>query len=504
MRHRLGLLIVTAGLGLLGPGQPGVAAADGYPDPSMVEDYPHGSFRGDCRECHSAERWSPAEIGPDFDHAKYGWELEGAHANAPCLLCHLDLEFAATSGTECADCHDDVHLGELGTDCAQCHTSRSFLDRGDELRTHRLTQFPLLGAHATVDCAECHGPGGSRFAGFANTPTECVACHRKDFEATTNPPHVEAGFPTDCLECHADQTWGGSAFDHALTGFPLTGAHKPLTCVECHVDYVFESRSADCIACHQDDYLGTTEPNHQASGFPVTCASCHGTAAWRPAHFDHDDTAFPLTGTHATLDCSDCHTAGVSVSADCYSCHSQDYANATNPQHAPDFPTDCALCHGTVGWTPATFDHSVTRFPLTGAHVSVDCAECHVGGQYTGTPIDCYACHRVDYEGVLDPDHQALAFPHDCAQCHDTARWDGARFDHAFPIYSGTHNQSRWNTCNRCHDNPANPTAFDCLVCHPHSDQNETDGHHDEVRDYSYQSSRCYDCHPRGEGEGDD
>ena len=26
------------------------------------------------------------------------------------------------------------------------------------------------------------------------------------------------------------------------------------------------------------------------------CASCHSTKAWQPAKFDHDKSAFPLTG----------------------------------------------------------------------------------------------------------------------------------------------------------------------------------------------------------------
>ena len=131
----------------------------------------------------------------------------------------------------------------------------------------------------------------------------------------------------------------------------------------------------------------------------------------------------------------------------------------------------------------------------------MDCTECHVGGQYTGTPTDCYACHRVDYEGTTDPDHQAQALPHACEQCHTTSTWQGARIDHAFPIYSGAHTQGVWDSCNTCHNNPADRNAFDCLVCHPHSDQAQTDGHHQDVSGYSYQSSRCYDCHPQGRAD---
>ena len=36
------------------------------------------------------------------------------------------------------------------------------------------------------------------------------------------------------------------------------------------------------------------------------------------------------------------------------------------------------MCHNTTQWTGATFDHTATGFALTGAHTSVQCAQCHV------------------------------------------------------------------------------------------------------------------------------
>ena len=54
---------------------------------------------------------------------------------------------------------------------------------------------------------------------------------------------------------------------------------------------------------HQD-YNGTTNPNHVQSGFPTTCVVCHNTTSWTNANFDHNKTAFPLTGAHATVPCA--------------------------------------------------------------------------------------------------------------------------------------------------------------------------------------------------------
>ena len=40
-----------------------------------------------------------------------------------------------------------------------------------------------------------------------------------------------------------------------------------------------------------------------------------------------------------------------------------------------NFPTNCKQCHIIQGWKPASFDHTVTQFPLTGAHLNTDCSK---------------------------------------------------------------------------------------------------------------------------------
>ena len=104
----------------------------------------------------------------------------------------------------------------------------------------------------------------------------------------------------------------------------------------------------DCYACHQADYAGATNPDHQALGFSHDCATCHGFASWSGATFDHASTGFSLTGAHATLSCSTCHTGGALSSANtaCVSCHLNDFNKTTNPNHVQSgFPTTCQTCH---------------------------------------------------------------------------------------------------------------------------------------------------------------
>jgi predicted CXXCH cytochrome family protein len=130
----------------------------------------------------------------------------------------------------------------------------------------------------------------------------------------------------------------------------------------------------------------------------------------------------------------------------------------------------------------------------------VDCAKCHVGGTYAGTPTDCYSCHQADYATTTNPNHVAARFPTTCETCHNTSAWQPANFNHDglyFPIYSGTH-RGRWSSCGDCHVNPSDYKVFECIFCHPHSDKRQTDSNHNGVSGYSYTSAACYRCHPRG------
>ena len=164
------------------------------------------------------------------------------------------------------------------------------------------------------------------------------------------------------------------------------------------------------------------------------CSSCHTTVGWDSASFNHNATGFPLVGTHAATPCVQCHVNNnfKSLPTDCGSCHMAQYRSTTNPPHAASgFPTDCSLCHTTSSWAGATFDHSKTAFPLTGAHTSVACGNCHVNNNFKSLPTDCGSCHMAQYKATTNPPHAASGFPTDCSLCHTTASWAGATFNRA-------------------------------------------------------------------------
>ncbi len=276
----------------------------------------------------------------------------------------------------------------------------------------------------------------------------------------------------------------------------MTGAHLQVACSQCHVGGKYAGTSPLCVSCHLANYQGTTNPNHVSSGFPQDCSLCHSTTQWAGATFNHANTQFPLVGKHTTLACASCHSSGVyaGLATTCVSCHLANYQGTTNPNHtASGFPQQCEVCHTPTGWTPASFNHSTTGFALTGAHTSVACANCHVGGRYAGTPTDCYSCHSAQYNSVTSPNHVAAGFPKTCAMCHTTTTWTGATFNHTW--FRIPHNTAR--LCSDCHTNPSDYSVFVCTSCHTKA---ATDSIHQGRTGYVYNSINCYQCHKGGGG----
>ena len=168
-------------------------------------------------------------------------------------------------------------------------------------------------------------------------------------------------------------------------------------------------------------------------------------------------------------------------------------SGTTNPNHASaGFPTDCSVCHNTTSWAGATFNHSNTPFPLTGAHTSVACASCHVNDKFAGTPTDCYSCHQAVYNSTTNPNHASAGFPHTCDTCHTTTSWSGATFNHTF--FRLPHRNA---ACATCHTNSANFAVFVCTNCHTKA---QTDPKHNGIKGYVYNSENCYQCHQGGGG----
>jgi hypothetical protein len=182
-----------------------------------------------------------------------------------------------------------------------------------------------MGAHKTADCGDCHkSESNLRFDAIG---VNCIDCHRQEYESTTKPNHVQAGYSTDCITCHSINAfqWSGVGINHSF--FPLTGGHSIPKCSDCHKGGTYTGLSKDCYSCHQTDYINSTNPRHSTLGFPVTCEVCHTlTPGWSPASYKQHDQVFRIySGNHKGEwdKCTDCHTDPNNYSmANCKACHS--------------------------------------------------------------------------------------------------------------------------------------------------------------------------------------
>jgi hypothetical protein len=465
---------------------------------------PHAGFPTTCEQCHDTIHWTDGK----FDHSQTGWPLTNSHMVPPraCTDCHVNNNYNITV-TTCISCHQNdynnakspvPHTG-FPTTCEQCHDTIAWTDGKFD---HSQTGWPLTNSHMVPPraCTDCHVNNN-----YNITVTTCISCHQNDYNNAKSPvPHT--GFPTTCEQCHDTIAWTDGKFDHSQTGWPLTNSHMvpPRVCTDCHVNNNYNITVTTCISCHQNDYNNAKSPVPH-TGFPTTCEQCHDTIVWTDGKFDHSQTGFPLTGSHMVPPraCTDCHiNNNYNLNSTlCITCHQTDFQNATTPVPHTGFPTTCELCHDTIKWTDATFNHNNTPFPLTGSHMVPPraCVDCHVNGNYTTLPTACIGCHQTDYNNTTNPGHAAQPqfFPVTCADCHSTTSWLNATFNHTqYTKFSINHGNAN-GVCATCHTNSNDYSIFQCTNCHAKS---QTDSNHQGVQGYVYNSVNCYQCHSSGQG----
>jgi len=257
---------------------------------------------------------------------------------------------------------------------------------------------------------------------------------------------------------------------------PLAAAHEKLEkdCSGCHQAFAAEAQRSLCLACHEPVAADLAEGKgfHSQNALAATgqCKSCHPDHMGREANimgmstatFDHSQTDYALRGRHEGTACASCHRPDQKrrdTATDCVECHRNDDA------HQGALSTDCAKCHDETRWDSTRFDHSTTKYSLTGAHEKTSCMGCHVGQRYEGTPQDCVSCHAVD-------DAHAGRFGTNCASCHNTATWKKKSFDHkresGFAL-GDAHNKV---ACATCHREPPGKRKLPetCTGCHASDD----------------------------------
>ena len=175
---------------------------------------PHGSLDVPCANCHTTTDWKVIQGKVKFNHAQTGFALRGRHTTVACRDCHSDLKFANTPN-KCQDCHADLHRRKNGAECELCHNSNGWQVSIHNINEHQ-DRFPLIGAHAVVDCYSCHKVGTVGQFNRFGLSTECYSCHAKVFDQARAPNHRAAGFSTDCRQCHMSMdSWYGAVLTPA-------------------------------------------------------------------------------------------------------------------------------------------------------------------------------------------------------------------------------------------------------------------------------------------------
>ncbi|HHO54373.1 MAG TPA: hypothetical protein ENK18_26750 [Deltaproteobacteria bacterium] len=297
------------------------------------EDIHEGQFEPTaCRVCHVEEGWDVE----DFDHDRTNFPLVGKHQDVECEQCHPDEQWSGIHHDFCEDCHTD-HPHDTIFDppsCEGCHTPNDWLEVYFEHLTE--TGFDLAPQHSEAPCMDCHVAADQ----FAGLETACEACHLK-----TQPfGHYEGG----CDECHQGSHWLPADLgdvDHAMTGFALRGAHTMVDCVGCHgpEGTPYGTADASCVSCHAEDDI-------HRSLLGQTCDSCHNEIGWFRTRFRHQQTGWPLRGSHRLAACVDCHAvAYAGTPEDCRSCH-EIQAPLDVLAHQSAFFPQCDRCHRPYTW----------------------------------------------------------------------------------------------------------------------------------------------------------
>ncbi len=332
------------------------------------------------------------------------------------------------------------------------HSNFRFLWKVCSFPMHRvLRKIVLTMMWTLIPVAAQISPGPlSRAHQSISGVTNCTTCH----ELSTGQPTFK------CLDCHTEI----AGRIRARRGLHASYNLKP-------------GSSLECVTCHSE---------HNGEDFALT--------KWDRNIFDHRQTGWALEGKHTGLGCNQCHAPEhvskseraeikvkdltktlLGLSPSCTTCHQDQHNGRLGP--------NCLQCHNSTDWKAISvgkFDHSTTRYPLTGLHVEVACQGCHTLGpdqqpRYVGVAFaNCTDCHSDPHRG---------GFSQTCQACHGTAGWNkistpglNGTFDHSqtnFPL-TGKHIEVE---CVRCHAKAdfKKPLPFrKCSDCHrpdPHGGQ---------------------------------
>jgi len=294
----------------------------------------------------------------------------------------------------------------------------------------------------------------------------------------------------------------------------LSDAHAKLeglaNCTKCHT-IGNKVPNQKCLDCHTEiDNLLTQKRGYHSSTEvqEKSCIECHSehhgkkfdAINFDDEKFDHLLAGYELEGQHGKIDCRKCHIPEnisdlelkkrektfLGMEKECLACH-EDF-------HQETLGENCVDCHNIEAFRPAPkFNHDNAKFKLVGAHIHVDCIECHQETKRNNKDFQeftnlkfgqCVDCHTDVHNGT---------FGTNCLDCHNNNSWKKLNannsFNHDLTDYplEGLHLNV---DCKKCHTSGNNTKAVKhdlCKDCH-------VDYHNGEFTS-SNKLADCQDCH---------
>lgn len=198
--------------------------------------------------------------------------------------------------------------------------------------------------------------------------------------------------------------------------------------------------------------------------------------------FERLITPGDLSQGHARLEsrCDSCHSSfrKEAQNGKCLACHTgvgSDISKGMrfHGKFGPARRQICKSCHSEhkgrgfslIQLDRSSFNHTLTDYPLAGAHARAPCAGCHgKGNNYRGISRDCVSCHAKK-----DPHRGQLGKA--CQTCHTPSDWKEIEgFDHGRTGFglTGAH---RTAGCMACHGGQKwKGLGTSCISCHARED----------------------------------
>ncbi len=413
------------------------------------------------------------------------------------------------------------------------------------------------------NCTKCHVLGNKV------SSDKCLDCHKELLTRINQNSGYHSSATVkekQCFNCHSEHhgrsfrlvSLNIKSFNHTLTGYTLSVPHSKKECTDCHSikhikDELLKGKAGtylglnrECLSCHED---------YHRSSLSGECLKCHNPDYFKPApSFSHTNARFQLKGKHGNVACEKCHRITVNNGKKFQEFKSLKFGACTDchkDPHQNKFGQDCARCHNEESFLSVKaikgFDHSRTKFPLEGKHLSISCTVCHKT-KYTdpirhdkcndchsdyhkkqfavnGVSPDCSLCHNVKgfssfvytfeqhNQGAFPLKGSHLAVP--CIECHKSEKeWS---FRNIGKRCKDCHKDIHLNfiplkyypngECKNCHDESAwsavnfdhSKTSFlltgahekqSCRLCHFREDKANN-----PVQKFSGLPVRCFDCH---------